>query len=582
MEIVNKNTYYMKVMSAFVVNAESSDDPLGNLKRVQIYIPSIQHLETTYGINYEEYMNLTGSKKGNENFNKFTWAFNTVKDVQNGDIVYVANVDNTVGSYVILGRDATCEKSGIGGGGELDPAGLAELLIPFIIHHECGVHSNIPGDHTKGKYNPTSKKHDNLYLCSGWDSEVPDTAYACYTTSTSSSASVGLFNWDASRGFNILVQVAQRESNWSSYWNTSHDLYIEIKKNAEGTADGVSKGTRLFRTSNEEDINSIQKMLTSNTGKDTQKSQARKDATEYIQWLMDKGITNPALLIFVGDTVNQYGKDLNKLYSAALDPSSIDPGDSNKLNQTINSYENPSSMMKDFERVAQWFLDVYEPTFQDKDTNRRKDCIAYVRELYKQGKFAQFQAGLTSLGDLVANVYKGVTLVSPLKDEFVEASQSDYYGGKLQHSFKAHPINTYFGHYKTIKLANGSPKPHPGVDFHINANEIYYAAHDGSLQISDSGGSGYGYHAKITFTDGGHNWTIIYGHMDRALSKPYFNTGTYDIKAGQPIGVGDSTGNSTGPHLHYEIRMDGSPVNPLVVLGMGNAHTNLEPGYLNE
>lgn len=579
MDISNKITYYMKIMSAYIVNKNSADDPSGEeLKRAQIFIPTIQ---PEMEIHYNEYLKSSG-KTSSEYFRDYPWAFNTVENLNDGDLVYVASLNNLNGDYLIIGRDATCfPTGGVGGSGELNAASLAELIIPFIIHHECGIHANLPSDHTKNKYNPTTKSHGNLYECVGWDSEVPDTAYACYVTSTSSSASVGLFNWDASRGYDILIQVAQKDSSWSSYWNTSYDLYREIKGNAEGTSSSKSKGIQLFRTSQEDVIYSIQKMLASSVGKEVQKNQARLDATGYIQWMMDKGATNVALLLFVADTINQYGKSLTKLYDAAVNPSSINV-DTNKLNATMSTYENKSTMMEDFERVAQWFLDEYEPGFKSRYTDRRKDCIAYIRELYKQGKLSQFEAGLTMVGDLPAYTHRGITIVSPFKDEIVAAYQSDYYGGKMTHSFKNHKINTYFGSYKSFNNGGG----HPGVDFNIKRGDIYYASHDGKLVIADTGGDGrgygYGYHAKLTFTDGGHNWTIIYGHMDRKLSPQYFNKGTYDVKAGQAIGAGDSSGNSTGDHLHYEIRMDNSPINPLLFLGMGDAHTTLQSGYIND
>jgi murein DD-endopeptidase MepM/ murein hydrolase activator NlpD len=60
--------------------------------------------------------------------------------------------------------------------------------------------------------------------------------------------------------------------------------------------------------------------------------------------------------------------------------------------------------------------------------------------------------------------------------------------------------------------------------------------------------------------DGG--WWSRYGH----LGKIYVRVGA-NVTQGQTIGTCDNSGNSTGPHLHLEIKKDGAYVDPLLVLG---------------
>jgi murein DD-endopeptidase MepM/ murein hydrolase activator NlpD len=57
--------------------------------------------------------------------------------------------------------------------------------------------------------------------------------------------------------------------------------------------------------------------------------------------------------------------------------------------------------------------------------------------------------------------------------------------------------------------------------------------------------------------DPGHRLSTRYGHLSQILVKP-----GQAVKPGQIIGRVGSTGRSTGPHLHYETRIDGEPVNP--------------------
>ncbi|HLZ68785.1 MAG TPA: M23 family metallopeptidase [Dehalococcoidia bacterium] len=105
---------------------------------------------------------------------------------------------------------------------------------------------------------------------------------------------------------------------------------------------------------------------------------------------------------------------------------------------------------------------------------------------------------------------------------------------------------------------------HPlGIDIGIPQGTIVQAMADG--RIAFAGGNAccsYGYYVDIDHGDG-----IItrYGHL---LYVPALAVGQ-PIHAGDPIGLSGTTGNSTGPHLHFEVRLNGFPVNPLLVLPGG-------------
>ena len=57
--------------------------------------------------------------------------------------------------------------------------------------------------------------------------------------------------------------------------------------------------------------------------------------------------------------------------------------------------------------------------------------------------------------------------------------------------------------------------------------------------------------------DHGHGTVTKFGHLDKILVKKGAN-----VKRGDVIGLMGNTGRSTGPHVHYEVRINGTPVNP--------------------
>jgi murein DD-endopeptidase MepM/ murein hydrolase activator NlpD len=102
---------------------------------------------------------------------------------------------------------------------------------------------------------------------------------------------------------------------------------------------------------------------------------------------------------------------------------------------------------------------------------------------------------------------------------------------------------------------------HPlGIDVGLSFGTPLRAAASG--RVSFAGGDpccSYGYYVDI---DHGNGVMTRYGH----LIQPSFLRIGDPVRIGDTIGFAGSTGNSTGPHLHFEVRLHGMPVNPLLVL----------------
>jgi len=97
---------------------------------------------------------------------------------------------------------------------------------------------------------------------------------------------------------------------------------------------------------------------------------------------------------------------------------------------------------------------------------------------------------------------------------------------------------------------------HTGVDLSAPRGTPILAAADGVV-VSAEWESGYGYTTRILHNDG---VETIYAHQSRITDGivPGAN-----VRQGQIVGLVGATGNATGPHLHYEIHVDGEPVDPL-------------------
>jgi murein DD-endopeptidase MepM/ murein hydrolase activator NlpD len=113
-------------------------------------------------------------------------------------------------------------------------------------------------------------------------------------------------------------------------------------------------------------------------------------------------------------------------------------------------------------------------------------------------------------------------------------------------------LTSSFG-YRADPMTHGRGN-HQGIDIAASYGLPVHASGDGLvLQASEQGGLG-----KAVFIAHGYGLTTRYGHMSAITVRP-----GQRIKRGDVIGKVGNTGRSTGPHLHYEVRLDGEPLNPI-------------------
>ncbi|MFK0382292.1 M23 family metallopeptidase [Agrobacterium sp. NPDC090273] len=107
----------------------------------------------------------------------------------------------------------------------------------------------------------------------------------------------------------------------------------------------------------------------------------------------------------------------------------------------------------------------------------------------------------------------------------------------------------------------GRPALHTGIDFRAETGANVKATGAGTVTIAENSG-GYGNMVEI---DHGQGVSTRFGHLSAILVKPGDKIDTGDV-----IGRAGSTGRSTGPHIHYEVRRNDAPVDPMRFLVAGS------------
>jgi len=127
-----------------------------------------------------------------------------------------------------------------------------------------------------------------------------------------------------------------------------------------------------------------------------------------------------------------------------------------------------------------------------------------------------------------------------------------YQEGRMRWPLSGFRITTYFGQRGVFQ------RFHTGIDLAAPHGTPIVAARSGQVRVAGWSSVGYGFHVVL---DHGGGLETLYAHMSRIAVRP----GEW-VEGGQVIGYVGSTGWSTGPHLHFEVRVNGVARNPLAYL----------------
>jgi murein DD-endopeptidase MepM/ murein hydrolase activator NlpD len=128
------------------------------------------------------------------------------------------------------------------------------------------------------------------------------------------------------------------------------------------------------------------------------------------------------------------------------------------------------------------------------------------------------------------------------------------FNDKLCSPLKTLKITSLYGEIRVDE--NGKKRKHFGVDFRLKVGDTVCSVFCGKVRIAKWDNS-YGYVVVVRH----YNMSeTVYAHLDKILVSV-----DQKVEVGQVVGLGGNTGErSTGPHLHFEIRYKGFPINPIV------------------
>lgn len=132
-----------------------------------------------------------------------------------------------------------------------------------------------------------------------------------------------------------------------------------------------------------------------------------------------------------------------------------------------------------------------------------------------------------------------------------------------------YPVTQTFEEHNQRRIENGWQYYNGGIDYGMPSGTPIYTVLDGTVSTVEMGNAGYGNVIKI---DHGNGLQTLYAHFMSICAL----VGDH-VQQGQMIGRSDNTGNSTGPHLHFEVRQDGVAVDPQPLL---DGETIAEPDHI--
>jgi len=329
-------------------------------------------------------------------------------------------------------------------------------------------------------------------------------------------------------------EIKEKQAEMKSFSAESDALDVEIMALQEDIdsvqsvidekdAEIQAKNTEIVRL-NEEAVKTREKL------KKRMKVIYENGVTSYLEIILDaNGIADLFTRIAVVESIVKHDNNIIADYNAQAqlieEAKLIVENEKNEQVEAREILEGKQSVIK--EKQAQKDKIINELS---KDINALKKLESQMEQAEKQLQ-NQINAALRSSSQSSV-VYKGNG-----KFQFPLAS---YTRLSSQYGYRIHPIY-------------GTKKFHAGIDYAAPHGTAIYAADDGVV-LTSGWVNGYGYTVSINHGSG---YVTMYAHCSKLLV-----SSGQSVKRGQTVAKVGSTGNSTGNHLHFEVRVNGKTVNP--------------------
>ncbi|MBR3737306.1 MAG: peptidoglycan DD-metalloendopeptidase family protein, partial [Eubacterium sp.] len=218
------------------------------------------------------------------------------------------------------------------------------------------------------------------------------------------------------------------------------------------------------------------------------------------------------------------------------------------LEKKINKLNKDKKQLKEDKKALTDRISTIAASKKELD-NEVAECNALIKKLSSQS--AEYQEAIEENESALAKVE------AEIQAAYARASRTGSSGGStgsgthsgaLRYPTDYHSISAGYPNYS-------SGRYHGGVDFPCPSGSSVYAAASGTVIAAYNLNYSYGHYLIV---DHGNGLSTLYAHNTTLL------VGVGDhVNKGQVIARSGSTGNSTGPHCHFEVRVNGTRVNPM-------------------